>query len=308
MPADTPSIARTLAPAKVNLALLIGSKRADGFHEVATIFQAISLADEVRVERHPARGSPDDRTQIQLAVDGPDLGPDEENLAWRAAAAFLEETGVEAGVSIGLRKSIPAGAGLGGGSSDAAAVLRCLEALTGVDQPGLLTDIAAELGSDVPFFLGPSATAIGRGRGELIHAVEPLPERLIAVALPPVHVATGPAYRALAYSRQRDAPTSLPPLDGDVSWAGLMGGRMTNDFEEVVAAEHPPVAQSLTAMRDAGAAIAMLSGSGAASFSLFDGDVDVAGSEHWCAELSTSLGWPVVSCTTLRRIPDVVVS
>lgn len=308
MRADQHSVAHTLAPAKVNLALFIGAERDDGFHEVATLFQAISLADEVRVKRDPAGGAPDGGSRIRLVVAGPDLGPEEENLAWRAAEAFLEETGLDGRVSIDLRKSIPAGAGLGGGSSDAAAVLRCLAALTGIDQPSLLTDIASWLGSDVPFFLGPSGTAIGRGRGEMIDAVDPLPERSIAVALPPVHVATGPAYRALAVSRQGSPPISLPSLERDVSWAELVGGRMTNDFEETVAAHHPPVAKSLSTMRSAGAEIAMLSGSGAASFSLFESGVDAAAVEAWCVEVSASLGWPVVPCTTLRRIPDVTVS
>lgn len=307
MRADTRSVAHTLAPAKVNLALFIGAERADGFHEVATLFQAISLADEVRVERDSAAGAPDRGSRIRLVVAGADLGPEEDNLAWRAAAAFLEETGLDGRIAIDLRKSIPAGAGLGGGSSDAAAVLRCLAALTGLDQPSLLTDIASGLGSDVPFFLGPSATAIGRGRGEVIQAVDPLPERPIAVALPPVHVATGPAYRALAASRKGSVPPSLPSLDQDVSWAELVGGRMANDFEETVAAHHPPVATSLSAMRTAGAEIAMLSGSGAASFSLFESGVDAAAVEVWCAKVSASLGWPVVPCTTLRRIPDVSV-
>jgi len=308
MRADTRAVAHTLAPAKVNLALFIGAERADGFHEVATIFQAISLADEVRVEWDPTGVGPHDGSPIALVVHGPDLGPVEENLAWRAAAAFLDETGLEGRISIELWKSVPAGAGLGGGSSDAAAVLRCLAVLTDRGRPSLLADIAADLGSDVPFFLGPSATAIGRGRGELIRAVASLPERPIAVALPPVHVATGPAYRALAASRAGMIPMELPSLDQDMSWTELIGGGMTNDFEESVAAHQAPVAESLSAMRHAGAAIAMLSGSGGASFSLFGPEADAADVAGWCTDLSMSLGWPVVPCTTLRRIPEVRVA
>ena len=308
MTSELYSVARTLAPAKVNLALFVGSRRADGFHDLATIFQAISLADEVCVVLGDAGAGPDEHGPVRLVMEGPELGPVEENLAWRAAAAFMREVRIDAPISVFLRKEIPAGAGLGGGSSDAAAVLRCLSALAGGSPPGLLEAIAASLGSDVPFFLGPSGTAIGEGRGERIEAVDALPEQLIAVALPPVHVATGPAYRALTSSRTGGTVAPLPALDRRFSWAELVGGRMANDFEEVVSAQFVPVEESLSAMREAGAAVAMLSGSGAASFALFGPWTDTEGFARWCAGVSTTLGWPVVPCTTLGLIPPVNLS
>ena len=166
--AEAAGIARTLAPAKVNLVLRIGGKRADGFHELVTIFQAVSLADEVEVSVKP-RPSEDSISGadngVDLFVDGPDLGPTEQNLAWRAASEFLRQSGHRGTVSIHLKKHIPAGAGLGGGSSDAAAVLRCLATLMDFTDREALHEIAARLGSDVTFFLGASPTAIGRGRG-----------------------------------------------------------------------------------------------------------------------------------------------
>ncbi|MCH1571997.1 MAG: 4-(cytidine 5'-diphospho)-2-C-methyl-D-erythritol kinase [Longimicrobiales bacterium] len=306
MEADAATTARTLAPAKVNLVLRIGAKRGDGFHELITIFQAVSLADEVEVEFHPVdRSVRDAANEVNLVVDGPDLGPVEQNLAWRAASAFLGTSGHRGAVSIHLTKHVPAGAGLGGGSSDAAAVLRCLAALSGFADRDALHQMASRLGSDITFFLGTSPTAIGRGRGERIEAVAALPERRLALALPPVHVATGFAYEALAASRAGAPPVSLPKLDALVSWDELLNGLAVNDFETTVAAANPPVAQSLAALRGAGARLAMLSGSGAASFGLFCDARAAADTGRECATLSRSLGWPVISCATLTRMPDV---
>jgi len=306
--AEAAGIARTLAPAKVNLVLRIGGKRADGFHELVTIFQAVSLADEVEVSVKP-RPSEDSISGadngVDLFVDGPDLGPTEQNLAWRAASEFLRQSGHRGTVSIHLKKHIPAGAGLGGGSSDAAAVLRCLATLMDFTDREALHEIAARLGSDVTFFLGASPTAIGRGRGERIEAMAALPECRMALALPPVHVATGPAYEALAASRSGVPPVSLPKLDAVVSWGDLLNGLAVNDFEATVATKYPPVALSLAAMRGAGAGLAMLSGSGAAAFGVFGESADAVEAERECAKLSRSLKWPVVSCTTLTRMPDI---
>ena len=155
-----PAAMRLEAPAKVNLLLRVLGLRADGFHDLDTLFQAVGLCDEVVVALSGGG--------IELAVEGPDVGPVEENLAYRAAKAFLDAEGAAArvGVDILLRKRIPAGAGLGGGSSDAAAVLRCLDALRARPFPrSKLVRIGAALGSDVPFFLGDGALARGRGRG-----------------------------------------------------------------------------------------------------------------------------------------------
>jgi 4-diphosphocytidyl-2-C-methyl-D-erythritol kinase len=138
------------APGKVNLVLRVLGRRSDGYHEIATLFQAIDLCDNVRVSVDP------DASGVDLALEGPDLGPLEENLAYRAAERFCDRYGVEAGVRIELLKRIPAGGGLGGGSSDAAAVLRLLSALTGHGEG--LQALAADLGSDVPFFVAGSAT------------------------------------------------------------------------------------------------------------------------------------------------------
>ncbi|MDH3207399.1 MAG: 4-(cytidine 5'-diphospho)-2-C-methyl-D-erythritol kinase, partial [Gemmatimonadota bacterium] len=185
--------ATVLAPAKINLALRVGRERPDGYHDIDTLFQAIDLSDDVEVEL-----CGDD---VTLEVEGADLGPIEQNLAFRAASRFLEEVAPGRGAAVRLLKKIPHGAGLGGGSSDAAAVLRCLTQLTGGLPAARLRGIGAELGSDVPFFLGDSPLARGRGRGEVLESLPALPVADLVLVSPPVHVATSVAYSALSASR-----------------------------------------------------------------------------------------------------------
>lgn len=280
------------APAKVNLYLEVGERRPDGFHEIDTLFQAVSLWDEIRVERVPSG--------VTLAVVGPDLGPMEANLAFRAARAFLAETETPEGVRMELTKGIPAGAGLGGGSSDAAAVLRAMNALWGGPLASArLGEIGASLGSDVPFFLGTSALARGRGRGEILGSVPPLPVADVVLVLPPVHVATAWAYTALG--RQTGAGgTDAPgaPFAAPVRWEQV-AALARNDFQEVVASAHPEVRGSLDALRASGARPAMLSGSGAACFGVFAGEAAAVAA---AAALTEALGWPARAVRTLPHL------
>jgi 4-diphosphocytidyl-2-C-methyl-D-erythritol kinase len=290
------TVARARAPAKVNLFLRVFDRRPDGFHELETLFQAVDLADEVRVERG-GRG-------IDLAVHGPDLGPLEENLAHRAATRLLEGAGISEGVVITLTKSIPAGAGLGGGSSDAAAVLRCVALLFEMaDDDAVVHRIAPELGSDVPFFLGRSPLAAGRGRGEVLEPFQPLPEAHLVLVTPPVHVSTPWAYRALAEARRRHPASSGRSLLGQPrSWQDVAVDAY-NDFQPLVAREHPEVARSLNALTDAGAELAMMSGSGAASFGLFSERV---AAERAAESLTSELGWKCHAVRTLTRLPVAI--
>ncbi|MHB1192526.1 MAG: 4-(cytidine 5'-diphospho)-2-C-methyl-D-erythritol kinase [Longimicrobiales bacterium] len=294
---SVPAAVRILAPAKVNLWLRVLRRRPDGFHELDTLFQAVDLCDEVEVSRRPGTG-------VGLTVEGADLGPARENLAHRAALAFLDAAGRSAGsdrVEIRLRKRIPAGAGLGGGSSDAAAVLRCVSALWGDPlPPAVLAEVGASLGSDVAFFLGRRPLARGRGRGELLEALQPLPQGHLVLVLPPVHVATGPAYGALARHRAlHGADGGGPPPAGVPTWRDLAEAAV-NDFELVVPGAHPPVAASLAALRAAGARPALLSGSGGACFGAFP-DEDRARAA--AAEIGGRLGWDAVLVRTLAAFP-----
>jgi 4-diphosphocytidyl-2-C-methyl-D-erythritol kinase len=280
------------APAKVNLFLRVLGPRPDGYHEIDTLLQSIDLADDVRVELG-GEG-------IDLVVDGPWLGPPESNLAYRAAAAFREASGLEAGVRIDLAKRIPAGAGLGGGSSDAAAVLACMAALTGFGDRDALSALGAELGSDVPFFLCGSPLARGSGRGEVLEPLPSLPVAHVVVVTPPVHVVTAEAYTDLAESRRTEDPlarraqTALPRDWGEVARVAV------NDFEAVIAERHPEVRRSLDALVEAGARMVLLSGSGAGSFGVFD-DASSAGAAS--AAISNELGWPAVATMTRSEIP-----
>lgn len=287
------------APAKINLFLRVLARRPDGFHELETLFQAVSLSDVVTLTLDPA--GPD---SVELDVHGAELGPVEENLAWLAAESFREATGVGGAVRIDLVKRIPAGAGLGGGSSDAAAVLRLLARAGSRDDPGLLHDLGVRLGSDVPFFLGDSPLALGRGRGEALAPLPPLPEASLVLALPPVHVATGEAYGTLAGWRASGrAPSAKGPRpDADLRVTGwdAVAGLAHNDFEAMVAGSRPDIAASLARLREAGAAFALLSGSGGASCGIF-GDRRLA--EEAVAGLTARCGWPFLHVRTLTKLP-----
>jgi 4-diphosphocytidyl-2-C-methyl-D-erythritol kinase len=288
------------APAKINLRLRVLGRRADGFHDIDTLFQAIELHDTVTVSL--------EGDAIALDVDGPDLGPPWENLAVRAALAYRDAADGPAGVRITLTKRIPAGAGLGGGSSDAAAVLAALAALSGDADQERLRAIGATLGSDVPFFLCGSATARGRGRGELLQKLEPLPIADLVVVTPPVHVSTAEAYAALrAGSVATDeAGEGGDPAVGAVrttAWAADWGAvidEAVNDFEPVLVERHPEVRRSLEALRDGGARVAILSGSGGASFGVF---ADAEAARAAAVAIGRRLGWPALATRSRGRLP-----
>jgi 4-diphosphocytidyl-2-C-methyl-D-erythritol kinase len=281
------------APAKVNLFLRVLGPRPDGFHEIETLFQAVDLCDDVSLQAAPRGG-------IILEVEGADLGPVEGNLAYRAAEMFLGAAGVSGSVFIRLKKRIPAGAGMGGGSSDAAAVLRLMNALYGEPLGAdVLRALGARLGSDVPFFLGSSTTAIGRGRGEVLEAVPPLPQAQLVLVMPPVHVDTGEAYRAVA---SRGFSEGGPRLrDPPAGW-GWVTSLAHNDFQDVVADLHREVREALDGLHAAGAKPALLSGSGASCFGRFP-HAGVAAST--AQALAGRLGVPCVAAGTLSEFPTL---
>jgi 4-diphosphocytidyl-2-C-methyl-D-erythritol kinase len=283
------------ASAKINLFLRVLGRRSDGFHELETLFQAVDLCDDVSVTRV--------EDGVTLDVEGGDLGPVEENLAHRAARALLAETGATTGFHVRLRKRIPAGAGLGGGSSDAAAVLRAANALLPDPVgPDALSALGATLGSDVPFFLGSSALARGTGRGERLEALPTLPEAAVVLVLPPVHVATATAYAALAEARAGggEAPCFGHVADTPSTWEEVATAAR-NDFEEVVPAMVPEVARALLALRDSGASPALLSGSGGACFGIF---AEARVAQDAADTLRARTGFPAIVTRTLSRFPE----
>ncbi len=191
------------APAKINLSLRILGKRPDGFHELETLMAPIGLADTIEVSHGTGHG-------ITLTCNDPELPTDSNNLCVKAAEAFRVATGLDHGIAITLLKRIPHGAGLGGGSSDAAAVLKGLNEL--FDEPLVneeLHQIAASLGSDVPFFLT-SGPAWCRGRGEILEEASALPKRNLLLIKPPFPVPTAWVYKKYAELKESGKPLTQP--------------------------------------------------------------------------------------------------
>jgi 4-diphosphocytidyl-2-C-methyl-D-erythritol kinase len=260
-----PEQVRISAPAKVNLRLCILAREASGYHALETVFCAISLADTLVI----TRGDPG----IRLTVDGGvDTGPAEENLAVRAADRFHREIGQPAAVDIHLTKRIPSQAGLGGGSSDAAAVLRGLNALHGDPLPrSALLQMAIELGADVPFFLCGSPLALAWGRGERLMALPPLPARPVLVAKPAWAMPTAEAFGEVARLRggiYQPRSALIDPADVS-SWDGI-ALIATNDFEQAMGAHSEDVRALTESMRLSGAKITLLAGSGSSVFGIFE--------------------------------------
>ncbi|MGO9242326.1 MAG: 4-(cytidine 5'-diphospho)-2-C-methyl-D-erythritol kinase [Bryobacteraceae bacterium] len=255
--------------AKINLSLKVLGRRADGYHELRTVFQTIALHDRLEFEFTPGG-----RTSIELKDE---LGI-EDNLVLRAARLFFESKKVRGGLRMRLTKRIPMGGGLGGGSSDAAAVLLALGALTGREATlGELSTMAAQLGSDVPFFLTGGA-ALGMGRGEELYPLpEPKPLPVLVLA-PRIHVSTAEAYRALGRPAltEVDVPAKLNCFQSFV-WQAYSAPAAENDFEDAVFRLHPELARWRRKLERHGAQTARLSGSGAALFGVFPDRANLQG-------------------------------
>lgn len=242
------------APAKVNLSLRILGKRPDGFHELETLMTPISLADEISIETGIGQG-------VRVHCDDASVPQDDSNLAAVAARQFHSHTGIRFTVKIGIRKQIPAGAGLGGGSSDAAAVLVALDSIFETHLgPAVLEQIASNIGSDVPFFIR-RVPAWARGRGERIEPTA-LPGQLwLALLKPPFGVETPWAYKKWSGS------TNLPGVDYDEQeWGGF---RFVNDLERPVFEKFLFLADVKNWMRaQPECRAALMSGSGSTMFAV----------------------------------------
>jgi len=279
------------AHAKINLVLHILEREASGYHGIETLFQRLALHDLVTVRA----GGPD-RT---LACDGPSMPADglgvvENNLAWRAAMLYAEESRWETGWDIAIDKQIPVGGGLGGGSADAAAVLRAMDALNPTPLgPSRLLEMGSALGADVPFLVTGASRAWGWGRGDRLMLLPALPQVPVTLVVFPIGVNTGAAYAAFASMRASDGDVArarvydIASLDSWEQVAEIAG----NDFEHVVEAMHEGVSEALPTLhsmaiegRKRGAtSIGLLSGSGATCY-LLEADGASAPTEfpeHW---------------------------
>jgi 4-diphosphocytidyl-2-C-methyl-D-erythritol kinase len=264
--------ARVSAQAKINLLLRVLARESSGYHSIETIFQRIDLADDVTVRVTSGRTL--DCAGPAMPAAG--LGATERNLAYRAAAAYADATGWPTGFAIEIVKRIPVGGGLGGGSADAGAVLRALDALAPRPIGPALVELAAPLGADVPFMTVEHATALGWGRGERLMPLPTPPSRPAVLLVPDFSIPTADAYLWVAEERGLYAPVaSALPSDATADWKAV-ALVAANDFQAVVARPHPEIAELVDELRAAGATVAMLAGSGSSVFGVFETPPDAA--------------------------------
>ncbi len=253
-----------LAPAKINLFLDVGPAKSDGYHTVCSVMQTVSLYDTITIEKVPAG--------ITLRCSDASLPCNEKNLAYRAAHAFFRESGIEgSGISIALEKNIPVASGLAGGSTDAGAVLLLLHRLFNrpISMDALL-HIGGSLGADVPFCMT-GGTALCSGRGEVITQLQPMESMDVVIARDGADVSTPAAYHMLdaAYGKRLPAKPEQWEMLHVQSWENMQAA-MFNIFESVILPVHKEASACKKILREAGACIAMMSGSGPAVFGIFD--------------------------------------
>ena len=274
------------APAKINLDLRVLGLRPDGFHEVRTLMQTVALHDTLSVTARPG--------PLTVRSGSAWVPRDRDNLVWKAGAALwraLGRSGPPAGAAITIRKRVPAGAGLGGASSDAAAAMRVLRLIwTPAANVRLLQEVAAAVGSDVAFFLR-GGTMVATGRGERTRALRALRRYEVVLAVPPFAVSTPAAYRWWDEMPGHGRPARRAPA----GWRADPG-RLRNDLEAAVVARHPAIGEAVARLRAAGAARAAMTGSGSAVFGLFESTAAAARARR----AIRGAGWR----TTLTRTVD----
>ena len=263
--------AKIQAQAKLNLYLRVLTREESGYHSIETIFHRVELADEIAVHAE------EDRVRA-IDVQGVEVGPAEENLAYRAAVAYQKEADWPRGFTIELDKKIPVGAGLGGGSADAGAVLRVLDSLSRkpLGEKKLLA-IASALGSDVPFLASKEPMALAWGRGERMLGLSPLPQRDVLLVVPDFCVPTPDAYNWI----DEDRPAGWDPIHDSSSDLILISEEMLaswkaiskinrNDFIPTVAKRKPQLRTLLDAFQETGSFICSMSGSGSSVFGVYE--------------------------------------
>ena len=260
---DAPDTVTVRAHAKLNLFLRVLARETSGYHGIETLFTLVELADELTVTRIP-RG-------IELSVEGAETGPVEENLVVRAARLVLTATGDRFGVRILLRKRIPVRAGLGGGSSDGAAALWAVNALSGSAVPGHeILQFATRLGSDVAFFAARVPLALGWGHGERLFQLPAPPSSPVLIAVPDFGVATADAYALLDAGRAAEPARGAVTLDREAfsSWGRIarLGG---NDFESVMFSREPKLRELFEKVAETRPVLVRMSGSGSAIAAIY---------------------------------------
>lgn len=279
--------------AKINLSLHVLGKRADGYHDLNTVFQTISLRDTIKI-------AATDNSEILLSCDDRHLAIDETNLVIRAAESLRTRFATKKGARIRLEKRIPVRAGLGGGSADAAATLLALAYLWKLSATRQdLTALGSRLGADVPFFLF-GGTACGTGIGDNVAPLRDASEKFLLIIKPNASTDTSDAYKALD-ERSLTTLNSKTILSSSQPTEHFDSGRfasLENDFEEVILNLEPEIARAKAALMRSGAEAAALAGSGSAVFGIFDSE-DAQRRAIQAIELET--GWRVFPCKTVGR-------
>jgi 4-diphosphocytidyl-2-C-methyl-D-erythritol kinase len=272
---------RVLSPAKINLNLEVRRKRPDGYHEIQTLMQRIDLADEIEIDRR--------EEGISLDLEGEETPPGADNLAVRAARIFLQETKIDAGVRMRLKKNIPVAAGLGGGSSNAASVLMGLRELFQADVEDVrLRAWGARIGADVPFFIF-KKPAWAEGKGERLKTAEIAAPLWFLLLVPPFRISTAWAYDAydqLGVDKTRPFLVQNPYPD----FAALLP-ILQNDLEQASIGRFPVIGEMKDHLRAQGAQGVLMSGSGPVVFGLFS---DPQGAKRAEKKLSLPPGWRII--------------
>lgn len=260
---------RALAHAKINLFLRVLAREDDGYHSLETLFCLVSLADELLAERTELDG-------VQLEVTGADCGPAKDNLAARAAQMVLDATGRPFGVRLRLIKHIPVQAGLGGGSSDAAAALSAVNRLAGDPIPRHeLLQMGARLGSDIPFLLTGAPLALAWGHGDRLLRLPPLPAAPALLIIPTIGISTPEAYHQIDRTRTGGARRGAVALDLEAlgGW-GHVARLAGNDFEFALFGPHPELKAGFEALAGTRPLLCRMSGSGSALVAIFRSERD----------------------------------
>jgi 4-diphosphocytidyl-2-C-methyl-D-erythritol kinase len=274
------------APAKVNYRLDVLRRRADGYHDLRMVMQRIDLCDEVRVTLSSRPG-------IRVACGAEHVPDGEGNIAWRAADAILRATGTSAGLDIAIRKEIPVAAGLGGGSSDAAAVLLSINELLGLGlDDEKLMEIGVTIGADVPFFIF-RRTALAEGIGEQLAPLDNLPYPWLLLINPRIPVSTAWVYQNLTLTSRAD-DYKLPKFCGSVD---ELCAFLSNDLERVTIGRYPVIQEIKEKFRAAGACGVLMSGSGPTVFGVFRDREGAVAAE----KLFQGSGWFVRAVRTLAN-------
>lgn len=254
------------AQAKLNLWLYVTAREDDGYHSIETLFHRIELADDVVVTLAP----PGNRS----ITCSEDVGPAHDNLAFRAAQAYCGPIEWTTGFRIDITKLIPSGGGLGGGSADAAATLLALNELSPRRYTAAeLAGIGAQLGADVPFLLSGAPGALAWGRGDRMLALPALPQRHVALVIPPFGISTAEAYASSFANDRRPGHVTLADV---TDWAEVARLAHNDLSGSVVALRHPMLRAAVDALRRAGASVAEMTGSGSVLFGIFDSEPDAA--------------------------------